>query len=265
MGNDEISPIATTLGQPDGSGGYATLASPVKHIYVVHDNAALNKISVGRCFPVAFGLPVANVSDPSGLNCTDIVVADLGATQKTGGDFPTLAVDKAGNLYAVWEQAPIDASGVVVGDTVLKYSYSTDQGNTWSTPSQIDTSGSADGVLHNNVFAWVAAGDDGRVNIAWYGTPGLSNPNDQTCGVNAPLPPTQGKNINGPDATTGATWSLWLTQTLNGHAATPTFTAPVRASASYSSRHHPDLARWTMRRSNPGRFPAIAHRRARRS
>src|SRR5205823_11927272 len=69
MGNNEVSPVATTLGQPDGLGGYATLPVPVKHIFVVHDNVDLNKILIGRCFPVAFGAPIANVSDPSGLNC----------------------------------------------------------------------------------------------------------------------------------------------------------------------------------------------------
>ncbi len=30
MGNNEVSPVATTLGQPDGSGGYTTLPAPVK-------------------------------------------------------------------------------------------------------------------------------------------------------------------------------------------------------------------------------------------
>src|SRR3984893_14108206 len=242
MGNNELSPVATTLGQPISPGVYATLPEPVKHVFVIHDNVELNKILIGRCFPVAFGAPVANVSEPSGLKCTDLLVADLGAGQKTGANFPTLAVDNVGNLYAVWEQAPIgpgtNTTGdiVVSGDTVLKFSYSTDQGNTWSTPIQIDTSGSPDGVLHNNVFAWVAAGDDGRINIAWYGTNGLSNPDDPTCGQNAPLPPAQGKNINGPDATTGALWSLWLVQSLNAHAANPTFTAPVRASEHHNHR-----------------------------
>src|SRR3954469_19298120 len=43
MGNNEVSPVATTLGQPNGLGGYVTLPAPLKHIYVVHDNAALNK------------------------------------------------------------------------------------------------------------------------------------------------------------------------------------------------------------------------------
>lgn len=243
MGNNEVSPVATTLGQPDGLGGYATLAAPVKHIYVIHDNAALNKILIGRCFPVPFvpsnvpGIP--NVNDPSGLNCTDLLVADLGPGQKTGANFPTMAIDKAGNLYAAWEQAPLgpgtNTSGdlVISGDTVLKYSYSTDQGNTWSAPIQIDTSGSPDGILHNNVFAWINAGDDGRVNIVWYGTPAVSELGglfDLNCGQNSAPPIAGGKNINGPDGVNGL-WSVWMVQTTNGHATTPIFTAPVRASA----------------------------------
>ena len=236
MGNNEVSPIATTLGQPISPGVYATLSTPVKHVYVIHDDATLHKILIARCFPVAFGAPIPNVSDPSGLNCTDILVADLGADQKTGGDFPTMAIDNAGNLYVVWEQAPADVNGNVTGDTVLKYSYSTDQGNTWAEPIEIDTSGSPVGTLHNNVFAWMAAGDDGRVNIVWYGTTGLSNPDDFACGVNStdPLPPLQGTRRSGPDSTTGAFWYLWMVQTLNGHdPAGPTFTAPILA-----SEHH---------------------------
>jgi hypothetical protein len=75
------------------------------------------------------------------------------------------------------------------------------------------------------------------VNIAWYGTPGLSNPNDPACGQTAGTPPAPpSRNINGPDSTTGAFWSLWLVQSLNAHAATPTFTAPVRASAHHNHR-----------------------------
>ena len=220
MGNNEVSPVATTLGQPDGNGGYTTLPAPVKHIFVVHDDALLNRILVGRCFPVAFGAPVPNVSDPSGLNCVDLPVADLTTSNKTGGNFPTLAIDAAGNLYTVWEQAPINAGGQVTGDTLLKYSYSTDQGNTWSAPMTIDTSGSPVGTLHTNVFAWIAAGDDGRVGIAWYGTPGQP-----------PFPSA------GPDSC-GATcdWSLWCVMSTNGHSATPTFTAPVSASEHFVHR-----------------------------
>jgi hypothetical protein len=220
MGNNEVSPVATTLGQPTGvPGQFAVLPTPVKHVFVLHDDALLNRILIGRCFPVAFGPPVPNVSDPSGLNCVDLPVANLGSSNKTGGNFPTMAVDKAGNLYAAWEQAPINDSGQVIGDTVLKYSFSTDQGNTWAAPIQIETSGSPVGTLHNNVFAWTVAGDDGRVDIAWYGTPSV-----------APNP------SNGPDSCTGCDWSLWMVQTLNGHAATPTFTAPILASEHFIHR-----------------------------
>jgi len=220
MGNNEVSPVATTLGQPTGvPGQFAVLPTPVKHVFVIHDDALLNRILIGRCFPVAFGPPVPNVSDPSGLNCVDLPVANLGSSNKTGGNFPTMAIDKAGNLYAVWEQAPINSSGQVIGDTVLNYSFSTDQGNTWAAPIQIQTSGSPVGTLHNNVFAWAVAGDDGRVDIAWYGTPGV-----------APNP------SNGPDSCAACDWSLWMVQTLNGHAATPTFTAPILASEHFIHR-----------------------------
>src|SRR5207253_6315763 len=65
--------------------------------------------------------------------------------------------------------------------------------------------------------------------------PGLSKPDDPTCGVNALIPPQPpSRNINGPDSTTGAFWSLWLVQSLNAHAANPTFTAPVRASSHHN-------------------------------
>jgi hypothetical protein len=217
MGNDEVSPIATTTGQIV-NGQPTTLATAVKHIYVIHDDATFSKIAIGRCFPVAFGPAVPNVSDPSGLNCVNLPVADLGTagTVKTGGNFPALAIDKAGNLYAVWEQAPM--TNGLIGNSSLQYAFSVDEGNHWSTPITIPTPG-----LLNNVFAWPTAGDSGRVDIAFYGT---SAPvNTSTGGPN-------GCTNGGPDSVNG-TWSLYMVQTLNGNAASPTFTAPVLAGEHY--------------------------------
>src|SRR2546422_711995 len=89
-------------------------------------------------------------SAPSGLSCKDLPVATLGTipaggrcpTAKTGANFPSLAIDRAGSLYAVWEQAPQDPNTCqITGDTVLKYSYSTDEGDHWSKPITIPTPG----------------------------------------------------------------------------------------------------------------------------
>src|SRR5204862_1913060 len=99
MGNNEVSPVATTLGQPTGlPGQFTVLPTPVKHVFVIHDDALLNRILIGRCFPVAFGPPVPNVSDPSGLNCVDLPGSNFGSPQQTGADFPARAVDSGGNL-----------------------------------------------------------------------------------------------------------------------------------------------------------------------
>jgi len=209
MGNDEVSPVATSTGLNG-----ATLPGPVQHVYVIHDDGSLSKIRIARCFPVPFGPPLPNTSDPSGLNCVDLPVADLGDPNsvRTGGNFPSLAIDKAGNLYAVWEQAPY-ANGKA-GDTSLMYAYSTDEGNHWSQPVQIPTG------LANNAFGWVAAGDDGRVDVAWYGTAAhvdLVNGGPNAC------------PNGGPDSVDGS-WGLYFTQTLNGHSSTVTFSAPVLAS-----------------------------------
>ena len=219
-GNIEVSPVATTLGQPI-AGGFATLSTPVKHVYVVHDDANLHQVLMARCYPVPFIGIDPNEFDPSGLKCTDRVVANLGAAERTGGDFPTMAIDNAGNLYTVWEQSTITGTtmtggAILNGEVVLKFSSSTDQGNTWSTPVQIDTSGSPLGTLHQNVFAWINAGDDGRVNITWYGTDGTA-PTGQ----------------RGPDDCNDCIWYLWMTQSLNAHDAAPVFTAPILA-----SEHH---------------------------
>src|SRR3989475_3163421 len=218
MGNNEVSPVATAKDMPAGS-------TPVRHVYVIHDDATFSRILIGRCFPVPF-----SSSDPSGLSCKDLPVATLGTipaggrcpTAKTGANFPSLAIDRAGSLYAVWEQAPQDPNTCqITGDTVLKYSYSTDEGDHWSKPITIPTPG-----LHNNVFVWAAAGDNGRVDIAWYGTPAVANPDDPDCG-------TSEGGHGGPDATTNGIWSLYMVQTLNGHSASPTFTAPILAGEHY--------------------------------
>lgn len=189
MGNDEVFNYGGT-----------------KRAFVIHDNQNLDSISMGRCDLVDF-----TVSATGYGNCQDVLVAHFPGFI-TGANFPTMAVDRGGNLFAVWEEAPYSGTAVT-GDTLLYYSVSTDQGNTWAAARQLATPG-----LHNNVFAWPVAGDAGRVDVAWYGTPAV-----------APA------NSNGPDSVAGD-WSLFVNQSLNVTAGTPVWSGPVLASEHFVHR-----------------------------
>ncbi|MHB8687164.1 MAG: hypothetical protein ACYDB4_08210 [Candidatus Dormibacteraceae bacterium] len=185
--------------------------SGVKRAFVIHDNQNLDSISMGRCDLVDF------TASPTGYgNCQDVLVAHFPGFI-TGANFPTMAVDRAGNVFAVWEEAPYNANNAsgtrVTGDTLLYYSVSTDQGDTWSAARQLATPG-----LHNNVFAWPVAGDNGRVDVAWYGTPAA-----------APA------NSNGPDSVQGD-WSLFVDQSLNFTSTSPAWSGPILASEHFVHR-----------------------------
>src|SRR3989440_195607 len=207
LANDEIGPGSPVCGSSAGNNVLVMYRSPVTGLEPtagIEFGPANHVSAVGGCDEAIMG---NNEISP--------IAATLGPATNATGDL------------------------AITGDTVLKYSYSTNQGNTWSTPITIDTSGSPDGVLHNNVFAWINAGDDGRVNIVWYGASAVANLGNTFdfvgCGRNVLNPPPQGKNINGPDAADGL-WCVWMVQSTNAHAATPTFTAPVRASAHHVHR-----------------------------
>jgi hypothetical protein len=151
---------------------------------------------------------------PTGYaNCTDkAIFGDVNTVN--GGDFPTLTIDRAGNLFAVWEQAPCGpCPNTITGDTLLYYSVSTSQGDRWTTPHVLPTGG-----LHTNVFAWPAAGDSGAVDVAWYGT------------VAQPAFPG-----NGPCSVQGD-WGLYLVQSLNFTGDNPAWTPPILASEHFVHR-----------------------------
>ncbi|HEY2803654.1 MAG TPA: hypothetical protein VGJ67_07015, partial [Actinomycetota bacterium] len=193
--------------------GNVEVSPTTHHIFVVHDDADLDRIMMARCRKVPF------TDDPSGLQCADLRVRALEGFM-TGGNFPAMTIDRAGNLYAVWEQAPVSAGGTL-GNSSLFFSSSTDEGTTWRKPVKIPT-----GNLTNNVMAWPAAGSNGRVDVAWYGTPAA---------VNTTTGGPQGCTNGGPDSVDGR-WSLFMNQTLNGTAADPTFTSPILASEHFIHR-----------------------------
>jgi hypothetical protein len=71
--------------------------------------------------------------------------------------FPLVATDAAGNVYATWSDT---------ADNNIYYSYSTNEGNTWSTPVLVNG-----GDARSNVMPWMQADAAGRVAIVWYGSP----------------------------------------------------------------------------------------------
>ena len=83
--------------------------------------------------------------------------------------FPVIAVDHGGNVYAAFST---QLSGQTMG---VYLTTSTNQGGTWSAAQRVNPSD------QTAVFPAITAGDSGRVDLIWIGTPGtnVSDPTNQ--------------------------------------------------------------------------------------
>jgi hypothetical protein len=154
------------------------------------------------------------VSTDAGLNAPTITFTDHkvsaspagspGATNGNNNIFPALAVDNLGYVYTVWSD-----------NQNILYSSSSDLGNTWTAPVRVNSDGA---VGKSNVFPWVAADANGHVIVTWLGSNLAGNSNDV-----AAMQPTC------TDGTTNcwAQWNVYAAETVNGHAAVPSFTQHV--------------------------------------
>jgi hypothetical protein len=103
--------------------------------------------------PTGTHVLVVAVSSNGGQTFTDhVAYLDPDVTKHFDHNFPNIAVDKGGNVYALYSD-----------DHNVYYTYSTDHGQTWSGPFQISKSGT-------NIFPWATAGDAGKVDVVYYHT-----------------------------------------------------------------------------------------------
>lgn len=93
-----------------------------------------------------FTVDIVPIASPAGIPSSDRTIG------------PTFAMDDAGNLYATW---PEDGS---VRERGIYYAYSSDQGQSWSTPQRVDDT------PEDKLWPWVAVGAPGQVAVAWLQT-----------------------------------------------------------------------------------------------
>jgi hypothetical protein len=101
-------------------------------------------------------ITVGHVNDSQRIGITYTnVSAPVSPGGAVGDIFPAVAIDKGGNVYAVW----VDET-----DHNVYYSASTDQGATWGAVHQINGNDA-----NSNVWVWAQGGNDGVLSVVWYG------------------------------------------------------------------------------------------------
>jgi hypothetical protein len=151
------------------------------------------------------------VSTDAGLNAPTITFTDHkvytspagspGAIHGTNQVFPALAVDNFGYVYTVWS----DNENVFL-------SSSSNLGTSWTAPVRVNGGTT---VGKSNVFPWVAADANGHVVVTWLGGSLAGNSND--------VATMQGTCTDGTTSC-WAHWNVYAAETVDGHAAVPSFT-----------------------------------------
>ena len=98
-----------------------------------------------------------------GIVFADRLIHGVTPGHDIGGLFPIIAVDRADTLYVAWSER-----ATPTGSSVIKVSWSTDRGDTWSLPLAVSPAGGS------AVLPWIAAGAAGHVDIVWVGSKSAS-------------------------------------------------------------------------------------------
>ena len=117
--------------------------------------------------PVFKGVIDSPISAPSPGPTPDPAAKTFGSN--TSNLFNGAAIDSAGNIYATWA-TPNARNGLYD----VWFASSRDHGKTFYGPFKINPSG-----IQGNM-PWIAAGDNGRVDIVYYGSPDTEDPTTST-------------------------------------------------------------------------------------
>ncbi len=141
-----FNPFRTVFGLPENEGGGAGCGGLHGHGTTGPDGRAyLGKMHCGT--------PMIAVSDDDGLTwSTHKIAPDHTSTRHD----VELAADSAGNVYAMWVDSDWDPY----------FAVSTDYGRSWSEPHAVAAPG-----IQSAVFPAIAAGDEGKIAMIYYGTP----------------------------------------------------------------------------------------------
>jgi hypothetical protein len=207
---------ANVAGQIKVDGSSCPSRGNLYQVFVAPDSVTENltggpsrSVYVGVSTDAKLGLPAFTFTD------TKVFTGSAGAQNQGAVNlFPALATDDLGIVYAVWS----DNANVF-------YSFSADQGTTWSNP--INVSFPVNGG-HANLFPWIAADANGHVGIVWLGDDRAGSSNDRAT-LEPGHPATQGAACN--SGTTcmqnWAQWNVYYAESVNGHDATPFFLQSV--------------------------------------
>ena len=180
-------------------------------LFVAPNDAVENNVSGAPMRSAYVGVSIDAKLDLPAFMFTDYKVYTGPVGARNNNIFPALAVDQFGFLYSVWSD-----------NRNIFFTSSSDHGKTW-TPARVVNQGATVGKA--NVFPWVAADANGHVVVAWLGADRAGNSNDRAVMEPGHTPEDNGPCTKGTTCMTKwAKWNVYVLETVNGHAATPTFT-----------------------------------------
>jgi hypothetical protein len=131
--------------------------------------------------------------------------------------FGTMAIDSAGNYYALYDGTSDDRDAAAHPYRVY-LKVSKNHGHSWSTPIRVDHDANGAGT---HVFAHMAVTKPGNVDVVWYGSSRTGEPNG-VCGSFGNQFPCKNGFPPYNDGNAPA-WYVYMAQSVNALSATPTF------------------------------------------